>query len=65
MEVNLPKLSAQGFYTLLSWILALVLNLTHYHALVTEIITAASGLITAAHVHGLHLQKSKSTNPRA
>jgi hypothetical protein len=67
MEVNLPKLSAQGLYTILTWIIALVLNLTRYHAVVTDIVTAISGLVTAAHVHGLHLQRSKntSTNPRA
>ncbi len=65
MEITTPKLSVQSVYTFFSWVLALVLNLTHYKGAITDIVTAASGLITAAHVHGLHVGKASGANPRA
>ncbi len=54
----LSGVNAASFWTVLSWVAALVLHFTGQNAQTQQVVDAAAGIITALHVGGTHVKSA-------
>lgn len=62
MNFSISGFNSASFWTLLSWVAALVLHFTGAAPGTQQVVDAAAGLVTALHVGGTHLKNSGAVN---